>query len=206
MTRLILIRHGETDWSREKRYQGHSDIALSRAGGSNIRALIPQLKTLNVDVLYTSSLKRACQSSQIISTAIGIKPRVDSRLNELNFGEWEGKTAAQLIAQKDKSFLSWAKGKWATPIDGESIHSLRRRIRQFHRECLKKHANQTIAIVSHGGPIRTLILESLRLPHRFLFLFQVEPSSLSILTFHSDNSAQLSNLNVNGSSCHKTTS
>ncbi len=183
MTHLILIRHGETLWNEQKKYQGHADIGLSPKGKKNIQALLPRVKALGIDFLYTSSLRRARQSARIISAKTGLKPCVDSRLNELNFGRWEGKTADQLILQKDKSFLSWAGGKWKTPKGGESIDSLRRRVRGFLKDCLKKHKGKKIAIVSHGGLIRMIILLSLRQDLGSLFSFVLQPASLSILKF-----------------------
>lgn len=196
MTQFILVRHGETNWSREKKYQGHSDILLSLEGRRNVQALTFHLKTLDLDVLYSSSLKRACQSSDIISAQIGLRARIDSRLNELNFGAWEGKTAEQLISEKDKSFTSWIKGRWHTPPGGESVQSLQRRIKQFLKHCLKRHKNQKIAVVSHGGPIRMMILELLQLPLKYLFSFRVDPASFSALTFSSIKSAQILCLNT----------
>ncbi len=196
MKHLILIRHGETLWTEQKRYQGHSDIKLSKEGRKNIRALSLRIKSLGIDCLYTSSLKRAMQSGAIISEAIGVKPRKDPRLNELNFGAWEGKTASQLSAERNKHFLSWSKGKWVTPKGGESLSSLQRRTAKFLGECLKKHANQKVAIVSHGGAIRMLINQALGLPQDFLFSFHMEPSSFSILNFSDFKSAQLIKLNV----------
>ncbi len=196
MTQFILIRHGETLWNEQNRYQGKSDLGLSRRGKETIKWLSRMIRKLDIDVLYTSPLKRARQSSTIISSKIGIKSISDPKLKEINFGHWEGKTAEQLISQKDKSFLSWSKGKWVTPVGGESIHSLRRRTRQFLWSCLKKHRDQNILIVSHSGPIRALILESLRLPRRFLFSFKIEPASLSSIAFYSRKSAVLSAMNI----------
>lgn len=196
MTRFILIRHGKTNWSREKKYQGRSDIALSPEGKKNVRALAQIIKNLDIDVLYTSSLKRARQSGDIISAKLGFKARVDSKLNELNFGQWEGKTAQQLISEKNKRFASWARGKWQTPDGGESIHSLRRRVRQFLKQCLRKHKDQNIGIVTHGGPIRMIIVESLRLPLKHLFSFRADPASFTVLLFSSLKSAQLVCLNA----------
>lgn len=146
MTQLILIRHGETLWNEQKKYQGHADIGLSSKGKKNIQALLHRVKTVGIDCIYTSSLRRARQSAKIISKKLGIKPYIDPRLNELNFGSWEGKTAEQLIYQKDKNFLSWANGKWKAPQGGESIYSLRRRVREFLKDCLKKHKGKKLRL------------------------------------------------------------
>lgn len=194
--RLILVRHGETDWNKEKRYQGSIDRKLSFEGRKNIGRIASEIKSFKIDFVYTSALTRARQSGRILAVKIGVKPRMDKRLNELNFGRWEGKTAAELLAEKDKSFLAWSRGKWTTPKGGESLQSLRRRVRDFLKDGLKKHFGKTVLIVSHGGPIRMMIRESLGLPEEFLFSFSVLPASLSAIQFFDGKSAQLVCLNA----------
>ena len=90
MTRFILIRHGETSWTEQKRYQGWSDIELSPRGRKNIGELSSMLRIQNLDQLFTSPLKRARQSSEIISSRINLHLVTDARLKEINFGEWIG--------------------------------------------------------------------------------------------------------------------
>ncbi len=196
MTHLILVRHGETAWTKEKRYQGNTDIPLSSEGRKSMRVLAAAVKKLSPDVLYTSALKRAKHSAAEITSRTGLKARVDRRLNELSFGEWEGHTAAELARKKNRAFLSWAKGKWVTPRGGESMHALRLRTLAFMKECLRKHKGKTVALVCHGGVIRMLIANSLRLPERFLFSFQSDPASFAVLRFDSKNTARLLCLNV----------
>lgn len=184
MTQFILIRHGETLWNEQKKYQGESDLSLSQNGKRSIRKLSKAVQQFGVDVLYTSPLKRARQSAAIISSNIGIKPMSDSRLKEMSFGLWEGKISDELISAKDKDYLRWLKGRWPSP-GGESLGDLRRRVRRFVKDCLKNHPGKKIVIVSHGGPLRMIINLSRRQNLKSLFSFSLEPSSLVILSRYS---------------------
>ena len=151
MIRLILIRHGETHWTSQKRYQGHSDTRLTARGRSQARVLAKSLAAQKIDVLYTSSLGRAKETGSAISRKIGKRPRMDSRLNELSFGRWEGKTAKELARAKDRIFRRWCQGKLIKPPAGESLSSLRKRVSAFLKQIEKRHPGKTVALVSHGG-------------------------------------------------------
>jgi len=181
MATLILIRHGQTLWTEQKKYQGHTDVRLSVKGRQRMNLLSKRLDKIGIDFLYTSPLKRARESCAILSRRIRLKPHMDSRLKEMDFGVWEGKSAKELIAAKEPAYLSWMKGKWRTPCGGESLGRFRRRIRNFLRECFKQHKDQKVGIVCHGGTIRIMALEVLGLPMESFFSLRVEPGSFLIL-------------------------
>ncbi len=181
MSTLILIRHGQTLWTKQKKYQGHTDLRLSAKGRQSTRSLSKRLEKIGMDFLYTSPLKRARESCAILNRRIRLKPRMDSRLKEINFGVWEGKSAKELITAKEPAYLSWMKGKWKTPPRGESLSSFRRRVRNFLKECLKQHTDQKVGIVCHGGTIRMIALEVLGLPMEHFFSFRMKPGSFLIL-------------------------
>src|SRR3989338_4315254 len=96
-TRLILVRHGETVWTGEHRYQGVTDTALTTKGKRQARALAALLRRQQVDVLITSSLRRAKETGKVISQAIHRRPRNIAQLDEISFGCWEGKTSEELL-------------------------------------------------------------------------------------------------------------
>lgn len=183
-TRLILIRHGETPWTRERRYQGHSDTLLSSHGKKQLHRLNKIIRALDPQVLYASSLQRARQSAAILSKITRVKVRVDPRLNELFFGRWEGRSASELVAAKDPVFRKWREGKVVTPPGGESLKSLRARTSGFLKSCLRRHPSKTVAVVSHGGPIKTLLFEALKLPARTLWSLRIDPASVTVLDFY----------------------
>ncbi len=158
MTTFILIRHGETLWNRQRRYQGHNRVGLTLQGKKAVRVLSIKLKKLKGDILYASPLRRAKESAAILSKALALKPVFDARLKEIDFGSWEGKTAEELL-QKNKAYQQWVQGKRRFPCPGESLASFRRRVIHFLRECVRRHSGKNILIVSHGGPIKIMAAE-----------------------------------------------
>ena len=183
MTQLILIRHGETQWTAERRYQGHSDTDLNPAGRAQARALARRLLALKWDILYTSSLNRARQTAEGIAARAGKNPRVDSRLVEFGFGRWEGKTAGEIFKKKDPAFRHWCRGEWVRPPGGEKKETFRKRIAGFLRDVLKRHPGKKVVVVSHGGAIKMMISKLLDLPFRSFWSFRVDPASVSIVHF-----------------------
>jgi len=194
MMDFILIRHGDTLWTQQKRYQGTTDVSLSPEGKKKMRALAKTLRSVNADWLCTSSLARGRESGKIIAQSLGIKAIEDSRLNEVGFGQWEGKTSEELLKENNPIYKEWMKGRLVTPKGGESFYSLQKRIRGFLKDCLKHDENKKIVIVSHSGAIRMIVLEALGLPIDCLFYFRIDPASVTILRHYAD-SAQLVCLN-----------
>ncbi len=194
MTQLILIRHAETPWTLQGRYQGHSDLGLSSRGRQQAGALAERIRAWEIEKIYASSLKRARQTGEIISKKMRQKLYLDHRLKELHFGRWEGKTAKELLKQKEPSFLKWLRGQSCRPPGGESVPDLKKRVKDFLDEILKRHAGGRVAIVSHGGPLKMAILLSLKLAGRFFWSFRIAPASISVLNVSAD-SAELSSLN-----------
>ncbi len=194
-THLILIRHGETPWTRERRYQGRSDTSLTAQGIRQSKKAAKKLRTFGIQVLYSSSLKRARQTAGVISKMTRLPLRIDPRLNELSFGRWEGVRAVDLLKRKDPVFLQWSRGRIVTPPGGESLRHLRLRVSKFLKECLRRHKGKTVALVSHGGPIKVFIFTALGLPLRSLWSLRIDPASMSVLTF-CPHFTQLGRLNV----------
>ena len=184
MTHLILIRHGETAWTRERRYQGNSDTPLNARGRREARALARWLCGYRIDALYTSTLSRARATGEIVSHAARRKIKTDSRLNELAFGKWEGRTAAELLAGKDPAYRKWCAGKLVSPPGGEKFADFRRRTGEFLRDVLKDNPRKTTAIISHGGVVKMFLFHALRLPLRSLWTFRIDTGSISILSVY----------------------
>ena len=194
MTELFLIRHGETPWTRAKRYQGSTDIPLNAKGRHQARATAKRLLARHPDILYTSTLKRSRETGEIIAQAFRKRPCVDPRINEIDFGSWEGKTAKELLRHRDRAFSHWVRGEWVTPTGGETKSAFRKRIAHFLRDVLKHHQGKKIAVVSHGGPIKMIIFELQKLSSLSLWALRVDPCSFSVVDVFPDFS-QLVTLN-----------
>src|SRR5205807_6477394 len=109
MTTLLLVRHGETDWNRDGRWQGHSDTRLNERGREQARELAGQID--GVDVIYSSDLARARETAEILAAELGIEVHVDQRLRERGFGAWEGLTSTEIEDRDAESHRRWRAGE-----------------------------------------------------------------------------------------------
>ncbi|MBI2166887.1 MAG: histidine phosphatase family protein [Candidatus Omnitrophica bacterium] len=179
--KLFLIRHGETPWTRARRYQGRSDIPLNAKGRKQARAIARFLKREKPTRLYTSGLRRAQETAQIIAPSLKLKPQVDPCLNELDFGSWEGAHYPELSKNSSALFRRWREGKLRRPPGGESVDLLARRVRKFFRKITKRHPEETVVVVTHGGPIKMFLFDVLGARRASLWSFRVDPASVSLV-------------------------
>jgi len=151
--KIILIRHGETEYNRQKKWQGWSDVPLNKAGRKQAQLLANRLKHEVIDVLYTSDLKRAAETAQVIAKKLGIEVKKTEKLRERNLGIFEGisrkesekKHKDMLEKFFDNRYPSFKEHK------GESITDFNRRIKEFWSEIRAKYREKIVAAVTHSG-------------------------------------------------------
>lgn len=153
MTRLILVRHGSTDWNRDKRMQGHSDIELNAEGLKQAETAARALEGLLVDEVYTSDLKRAVETARLIATRHERQPVVDPDLREINEGDWEGLTVEEIRARWPEV---WARRATRSRPGGESPEEALARVLSALGRVLQKHNEGTVVVVTSQGVIRLL--------------------------------------------------
>jgi broad specificity phosphatase PhoE len=155
VTTLLLVRHGETDWNRDGRWQGHSDTQLNDAGREQARLVAAEIGA--VDVIYASDLARARETAEIIAAELGgLEVRLDERLRERSFGAWEGKTAPEIEAGFGEQHARWLAGEGAGADDAEPFAAFGDRVRRFLEDLLARHPDETVLVVAHGGSIRVI--------------------------------------------------
>lgn len=154
MTTLIFVRHGETDWNAQHRWQGHSDTALNQAGREQARRLADGLEP--VDALYSSDLARARETAEIIAERLGLDVRLDPRLRERGFGSWEGRTTEEIEAFFPEEQRRWREGIGAGAHDAEQFETFAARVGSFVDEVVPQHPDEEVLVVSHGGTIRVV--------------------------------------------------
>jgi len=154
-TTITLVRHGETKWNVLGKFQGCQDINLSNEGILQAQYLNKKFVN-NFDYIYTSPLKRARQTAEIISQSSNTTPMVELDLREINFGEWEGLTLKEIEANFPERFIEWRKDELNGPLCGGDL-SLKKasiRAKKAILEITKKHQGENIIIVAHGGIIK----------------------------------------------------
>lgn len=163
--RLLLVRHGETDWNAAGRIQGLTDIALNDAGRRQAERLYRRLHDRTIDAVYSSDLTRALETARIVAgdERLAGRRRVPLRaagaLREIAYGAWEGKTRAELEEAGHGPWLdAWVRGEWCeAPQGGEPREDVDRRVDHFLSAIFPRHVGETVLVVSHGGPLRLLI-------------------------------------------------
>lgn len=188
MFRLLLARHGNTEWSADRRFQGVSDVSLSPLGRRQAELLGKRLSGEKIDVCYASNLKRAIDTARAATAShsgLEVTPRPE--LRELNFGIFEGLTAAEIDASYAKEFEEWSQRRtWRgmaqlSPPGGESLSQLESRMAPFLTELEERHAEKTVLAVCHNGPLRVAVCHWLGLSPDHWWQLQTDHASLTIL-------------------------
>jgi broad specificity phosphatase PhoE len=144
MTTLLLARHGETDWNRELRIQGSSDIELNDLGRRQAHSLAQELEHVELDAIYASDLSRARATAAAVAASHGLEVRLDSRLRERSFGSWEGLTREDIEERPERHH------------DGETDEEVRERVLAAVQSIAAAHPGEQVLVVSHGGALNTL--------------------------------------------------
>ncbi len=154
MTTLLLVRHGETDWNRDGRWQGHSDTKLNEVGRRQARELAEALK--GIDVIYSSDLARARETAEIVGERLGLDVHLEPRLRERSFGAWEGLSSAEIEADFADQHRRWQAGDGFGADDAEPFDAFAARVRSGLDEILARHPGKSVLVVAHGGSIRVI--------------------------------------------------
>lgn len=186
--RLILVRHGLTEWNTSGKYQGHTDISLSSQGDKQAQALAVRLSHENITRVYSSDLMRARQTAERIAAYHSLPVITDPRLREMSFGEWEGLTFEEIGERWPELQKRWLEDPVSLCAPGgepaEALHErLREALRHIYKDLSRYQAKQGTAatgvIVTHGGALRALMAFSSTGSLKSLWKFSVLQASIS---------------------------
>src|SRR5437588_698253 len=184
MTRLILVRHGETAANREFRYIGRRDDALSERGVAQAKQLAEALAMLPIAAVYSSPLQRAYQTALPIAARHGLEVRKADDLREGDFGMWEGYTRDEIIArggQEAEYLFAWQRDAALAPPGGESLVDMRDRACAATTSLAQAHPGQMVVLVSHVGPVKALLCTALGAPLTSMFHIFLDPATISVV-------------------------
>ena len=165
MTTLILARHGETDWNRENRFQGHADPPLNELGRRQSAELADALADEGIARVYTSPLRRARETAEIVSARLGLELENLEALREIDVGEWSGLTRDEVAARFPDSFARWLDRAPEGFEGGETYAGLADRVVPAVLGVADRHRGETILLVTHGGPSRVLQARAARVSY-----------------------------------------
>jgi broad specificity phosphatase PhoE len=154
VTNLLLARHGETDWNRDGRWQGHSDTPLNELGREQAIELAESLD--GIDAVYSSNLARARETAEIVAARLGLEVRLDERLRERSFGAWEGLTMEETERRYQEAHGRWRAGEGHGADDAEAFDAFAARVHSFLEDVLRRHPDETVLVIGHGGSIRVI--------------------------------------------------
>ncbi len=158
MGRIILVRHGETEWNKDGRYQGHCDVALSDLGREQARSVAERLSREPIAAVYASDLARAYETAQAIAARHGLPVEPVRGLREIDFGHWEGQRKAEIAAAQAELFAAWQENPLATRLPGgESVPEVQTRALAAVAAIAARHPAETAVVVAHGGAICALL-------------------------------------------------
>lgn len=158
-TTLYLIRHGETDWNLNGRWQGHVDVPLNSVGYKQAGLLAQRLRAegVRIDVIYSSDLARAYQTAWALSEAVGKPVELLPALREIDLGTWGGLTRDEIRERYPVEFALLEQGQDIPRGGAENLAMLRKRVVEVTEALIGQHSGETLALVTHGGPIRMLL-------------------------------------------------
>lgn len=163
--RLVLWRHGETDYNAAGRMQGHIDSALTEVGWNQARFAVPALARFEPDLVIASDLRRATDTATVLTDAIGVPLRIDKRLRETHLGDWQGMTGPEVDAGWPGERERWRSDATWAPPGGESRVEVAARAGEVVNDLLSDvEERETVLLAAHGGLIIALTAGLLGLP------------------------------------------
>lgn len=187
MTELILVRHGETVWNQERRYQGQRDSPLSPLGKEQAEKTGKFLANQEIKAIYCSDLKRALSTAQAIGAYHRLVPIVQPRLREMAFGVWEGLTREEILGRYPAIFKERCQNYLKTRIPGGELPGeVVKRMQQTLWELGPKHSNETAVLVAHGGALRLMLASLLQMPLENAHRLHLDNGSISRLLYKED--------------------
>jgi len=194
-TATLLLRHGQTPMSVQKRYAGRSDAPLTDVGLQQAAAAAKHLASADLDVIVTSPLQRAVRTAEEVAGVTGVPLVTDEGFRETDFGAWEGLTFAEVRERWPAELRTWLADPDAAPPGGESFAVVSNRVTEALHRVLTGRQRQRILIVSHVTPIKTLVAAALLAPPAALFRMHLDVAALSEIDWYSDGPAVLRSFN-----------
>ncbi len=196
-TRVHLLRHGQVEGYRQKRYNGHGDVRLTDYGKQQSALLAGRFQRTDLAAIYASDLQRCRYAADQIALLQQVKPICLPELRELDIGTWEGRTWQEL--EQDDPELWHARLNdivHVAPPQGESLRQLAERIRPVVRTIVEAHAGKEVVIVAHGGVNRVILLDAVGAPLESLFHIEQDYGCHNIIDFYADGIAVVKRLNA----------
>lgn len=188
-TRLMLVRHGETELTAQRRYSGRGDVPLSASGRTQAAAVARRLADLTpaVTAVVTSPLSRCVDTAAVIVAAVGAPPIVvDEDLVECDFGQWEGLTYGEVRQRWPAELAGWQRDTGVAPPGGESFGQVSARVRRAVVRLREAYPRTGVVVVSHVSPLKLMLRDALAAGDAFLRRLYLDPGGISVVDSYAD--------------------
>ncbi len=164
MTRVIIVRHGRTEWNRVERFRGRVDIGLDKVGMKQAEVVAKRIGEWPISAIYSSPLRRAIDTAEIIAAPLGLNVQPMSGIIDIDYGSWQGLSTEQVVARDDSLYSQWIESPQEVKFpDGESFAEARERVASAIGDLIKQRPKETFVLVSHKVICQILILNLLGL-------------------------------------------
>jgi broad specificity phosphatase PhoE len=191
----LLLRHGQTPMSVQKRYAGRSDAPLTDAGVAQAAAAAKRLASAGIDAIVASPLRRTVQTAGEVAAVTGLPVAAEDGFRETDFGAWEGLTFAEVRERWPSEMTAWLADPEVAPPGGESFAEVSERVTAALDRVLAGRTGQRILIVSHVTPIKTLVAAALLAPPAALYRMHLDVAALCEVDWYADGPAVLRSFN-----------
>ncbi len=193
-TTFLLLRHGETPYTVEKRFSGRggTDVELTEAGLAQAQRAAAALTARgDVDAVVASPLRRAVETAEIVAAALVLPVRTEEGFAECAFGEWDGLTLTEVRERWPDELDRWLGSTSVAPPGGESLDAHETRVRRARDVTIARNPRRTVLVVTHVTPVKQLVRLALQAPAAAVFRMEMAPASLTVLQWWSDGGASL---------------
>ena len=197
-TVTLLLRHGQTPMSVQKRYAGLSDVPLTEVGVQQAVAAGKRLASAGLTAIVTSPLARTLRTAEEVAAATGAPVEADEGFRETDFGAWDGLTFAEVRERWPAELAAWLADPAVAPPGGESFVDVSNRVGSALRRVLAGYQSRTVLIVSHVTPIKTLVAAALLAPPPALYRMHLDVGALCQVDWYADGPAVLRSFNDTG--------
>jgi probable phosphoglycerate mutase len=191
----LLLRHGQTPMSVQKRYAGRSDAPLTDAGVAQAAAAAKRLAPAGIDAIVASPLRRTVQTAGEVAAVTGLPVAAEDGFRETDFGAWEGLTFAEVRERWPSEMTAWLADPEVAPPGGESFAEVSERVTAALDRVLAGRTGQRVLIVSHVTPIKTLVAAALLAPPAALYRMHLDVAALCEVDWYADGPAVLRSFN-----------
>lgn len=180
--RLILVRHGEAVGNAEGCFLGTRDDPLTKTGLQQAEAIATTLAPFNLGVIYTSPLRRAQETADILARKTGLMTKIDGRLREQCFGSWEGRKVKGTVADNPRAAIPWTDlDPCDAPPGGESLRDVEIRVKEFIADFERTFSAGWFVLVTHVGPIKALLCSALAVPLETAKRIFLDPATITVI-------------------------